>query len=184
MNLVDNFRDYRSKKLEKIAKAVANMGIKANHITTLSLITGILGVYYLFNNYYLFALFALLHLIFDGLDGVIARVTIPTTGGKYFDLISDSVVTFLAIVKTGFYLQDFYAYIAAGLFLLTLTIHLASRMQIPMLFMRTATIIILLIATNSLFPFTKMLLTAGYLVAGGVSLYSLSRPLQWHVNKK
>jgi len=53
MNLVDNFRDYRSKKLEKIAKAVANIGIKANHITTLSLITGILGVYYLFNNYYL-----------------------------------------------------------------------------------------------------------------------------------
>ncbi|MDP3698790.1 MAG: CDP-alcohol phosphatidyltransferase family protein [Nanoarchaeota archaeon] len=181
---VEKFRAYRSQKLEKIAKAIAKTGISANHLTFLSLCSGIAAIYFLFNDYYLFALFALLHLVFDGLDGVVARLTAPTLAGKYFDLISDSLVTFLVLVKVAWLLQDFYAYLAAGVFLFALLLHLRSRLQAPMVFMRTVSVIVLIIATNYLFPFQNPILTAGYLVAGGVSLYSLSRQLQWYMRKR
>ena len=184
MDTINKFRQFRSKKLESIATAIAKIGLTANHLTFLSLCSGIAAIYFLFSNYYLFALLALLHLLFDGLDGVVARLTGPTIAGKYFDLISDSTITFLAILKVGLQLQEFYAYLAAGLFLLALITHLKSKLQAPMLFMRTVSLLFLLIVSYPLFPFTDMFLTVGYLSAGGVSLYSLSRQLQWYVEKK
>ena len=174
MDIVRKFRAYRSKKLEKVAQPLVKAGLAANHLTFLSLLSGITAIYYLFSSYYLFALFALLHLLCDGLDGVVARITKPTLFGKYADLLSDSAVTFLILLKAGFYLQEFYAYLAAGLFLLALVSHITTKLQTPMFFMRTASAIVLLVATNPLFPFTKILLTAGYLTAGGVSLFSLA----------
>ena len=90
------------------------------------------AMYFLFENYYLFAFFAILHLTGDALDGVVARLHKPTRYGKYFDLLSDSIVTFLALIKVGFYVQDFYPFIAAGLFLTALAINLRSGLQAPM----------------------------------------------------
>jgi len=184
MGIVETFRNYRSKKLEKIAKAVAKTGLSADQVTFLSLLTGMTATYFLFNNYYLFTLFALLHLLLDGFDGVLARVTKPTIFGKYFDLLSDSTINVIVLLKVAWHLQDFYAYIAAGLFSLALMIHLLSKLQTSMIFMRTASIIVLIIATNSLFPFQKIILIMGYLVAGGVSLFSLARQLQWYMEKR
>lgn len=183
MDFIEKFRAYRSKNLEKAGKLLVKTGLSANHITILSFLSGLAAVYFLFSNYYLFALFALLHLCFDGIDGVIARLTKATMQGKYADLLSDSAFTFLAVLKTAWHLQEFYAYIAAGLFLLALLIHLRSRLQAPMLFLRTISVIVLLAATHPSFPFTLLALTAGYLAAGGVSLFSLARQLQWHVGK-
>ena len=183
MSIVEHFRAYRSKKLDKIGRMLVNLGINANQITMLSFLSGIAVAYFLFENYYLFVVFALVNLLFDAFDGVIARLTKPTLFGKYFDLISDSAVTFLILLKVGFYLQEFYAYLAAGLFLLALVSHITTKLQTPMFFMRTASAIVLLVATNPLFPFTKILLTAGYLTAGGVSLFSLARQLQWYASK-
>lgn len=180
--MIENFRDYRSKKLNKVAKVLITAGIKANHLTALSLFSGLTATYFLFNHYFLFVLLVLLHLCFDGLDGVVARLTKTTTKGKYFDLLSDSTVTFLAILKVGIYLQDFYAYLAAGLFLVALLIHTLSKFQAPMIFMRTASLIVLIVATHPFFPLQNHLLTLGYLVAGGVSLFSLARQLQWRMN--
>ncbi len=181
MEWIEDFRKYRSKKLEKIAAAAVRIGLKANYVTTLSLLSGIAALYFLFSNYYLFALFIALHLICDGFDGVVARASKATVQGKYFDLLADSSITVLALVKTAWYLQELYAYVAAGLFLLVLVIHLKFRLQTPMIFMRTASVIVLLVAAHPLFPFSKALLTAGYLAAGGTSLYSLARQLQWRM---
>lgn len=184
MNLVEKFRIYRSKKLDKIGQALLKAGIKANHLTLLSLCSGIAAIFFLFDRYYLFVLFALLHFIFDGLDGVVARLTKPTIYGKYFDLISDSAVTFFILLKTSWHLQEFYAYLAAGLFFLSLIIHLSTKLKTPMIFLRTASVIVLVITTFPLFPFTKIFLTAGYLTAGGVSLFSLARQLQWYLGNR
>ncbi|MEK6809160.1 MAG: CDP-alcohol phosphatidyltransferase family protein [Nanoarchaeota archaeon] len=184
MDVVEKFRAYRSKKLEKIGKSLVKIGISANQVTALAFLSGLAAVYFLFSNYYLFIIFALLHLCFDGMDGVIARLTKPTTAGKYFDLLSDSTVTFIAILKVAWLLQEFYVYITAGLFLAALFIHLVSTLRAPMFFLRTPTIIILLIAVNPSFPMTAATLTAGYLAAGGTSLFSLARQLQWYVGKR
>jgi len=184
MDFIEKFRGHRSKKLEKIGTLLVKTGITANHLTALSFLSGLLTIYFLFVEYYLFVLFALLHLLFDAFDGVLARLTKPTTAGKYVDLISDSLVTVLALVKVGWFLQEFYAYIAAGLFLGALAVHLLSKLSAPIFFMRTATLLVLIIATNPAFPFTKILLTVGYLTAGGVSLFSLAKQLQWFTGKK
>lgn len=181
MGTIENFRKYRSQKLEKLVKPLPQAGIAANHLTLLSLASGIAAIYFLFNNYYLFVLFALLHLVCDAFDGVVARLTKPTLAGKYFDLLTDSLVTFLALVKTGWYLQEWPAYVAAGLFVLSLLIHLKSKLQAPMILMRTATLMVLLIATHPSFPYT--VLTPGYLLAGGISVFSLARQLQWYIKK-
>ena len=181
MKTIEKFRAYRSKKLEKVGRVIVKTWLSANHLTLFSLSSGIIAIYFLFSNYYLFATFILLHLIFDSLDGVIARLTKATLLGKYFDLLSDSSITFLALLKVAWYLQDSYAYLAAGLFLVALLLHLVSKLQTTMIFMRTASALVLLIATYPLFPFTTPVLTAGYLVSGGVSLYSLARQLQWRV---
>ena len=183
MEIIQPFRVYRSAKLSRIAKPLVKAGITANQVTALSLISGLLAVYFLFTNYYLLVLFALLHLIFDGFDGVIARLTKTSIDGKYLDLITDNMITLGILIKVAIFLQDLYAYIAAGLFLFALTSHLASKLEAPILFIRTASVIVLIIALNPLFPFTTILLTAGYLAAGGVSLYSLTSQLQWHLNR-
>ena len=182
MDTVQKFRHYRSKKLGFLAQGLIKAGLNANHLTFLSLLSGLAAVYFLFNSYYLFALFVLLHLIFDSLDGVVARATKITYFGKYVDMMADSSVTFLVLLKAAWFLQELYAYLAAGLFLLTLVIHLVSRLQAPMVFIRTVTLAVVLIATHPQFPYQILTLTFEYLAAGGVSLYSLARQLQWRIN--
>ena len=184
MGIVENLRIYRSEKLNGLAKLLVKAGINANHITALSFLAGLVTAYFLFVDYYLFAIFALLHLCLDALDGVVARITKSTLLGKYFDLLSDNTVALLVLVKVGFYLQDHYAYLAAGLFLLALVIHLVSKLQSPITFIRTASVIVLVVATHPWFSFSTMLLTAGYLTAGGISVFSLARQLQWYVERK
>lgn len=184
MQTVEKFRHYRSKKLGFLAQGLIKTGLTANHLTFLSLLSGLAAVYFLFDNYYLFALFALLHLVFDSLDGVVARATQITYFGKYVDMMADSTVTFLVLLKAAWFLRELYAYLAAGLFLLALIIHLVSRLQAPMIFMRTVTLAVILIATHPQFPYQILTLTLGYLSAGGVSLYSLARQLQWRMEIK
>ncbi|HIH11436.1 TPA: CDP-alcohol phosphatidyltransferase family protein [Candidatus Woesearchaeota archaeon] len=181
--IVDWFRDYRTKKLKPIAKVCLRCGITANIMTFCSLLTGAGAVFFLFNNYSLFLLFALLHLLFDALDGVIARSSKPTTNGKYFDLITDSFISVLFLIKTGWYLQDYFAYLVAGLFTIGIIIHLLTQCQAPMIFIRTVSIIILAIASIPNLSFTNTFLILGYLIAGATSLYSLALQLQWIVTK-
>jgi len=108
--IVNNIQEWRSRKLEKSAHFLPNIGISANVLTFFALLCGLLAVYFLFNNTFLFLLFALLHLLADAFDGVIARLTTTTSLGKFFDhILSDGLVTILPIIKMGFFLNDLYA---------------------------------------------------------------------------
>src|SRR3989344_6707027 len=72
---IANFQQYRSKHFDPLARSLRRAGISANMLTLCSLITGALAVSWLFLNHGLFVLFAVLHLLFDGLDGVVARIS-------------------------------------------------------------------------------------------------------------
>lgn len=187
-NCLEKFREYRTKKFSKVGQALYSLGISANIMTFLSLILGLTAVYFLFSNYYLFAAFAILHLLADGIDGVIARVSRAdykySLRGKYFDSSADSLVTLLLLIKIGWHLQDYYAYIVAGLFLITVMIHYLSKFAAPVLFIRTVSLISLAIFTFPLIPYQKIPLTIIYLTAGTVSAYSLARQLQWFLKRK
>lgn len=182
MGLIENSREYRSRKLAGIGKLLVRLGVSANLLTFLSFLSGLLAIYFLFNNYLFFVIFAFLHLSFDAIDGVVARLSKTSVFGEYFDWISDQLVTFLALVKTGWFLSDVYAYLVAGLFALAFIIFLLSKQKAPMYFIRIASLVVLIIVTFPLFPHTKIFLIAGYLTAGIVSGYSLARQLQWYSN--
>src|SRR3989338_3460104 len=92
---IANFQQYRSKHLDSLARTLLRAGISANMLTLCSLTAGVLAVYWLFLNHWLFVLLALLHLLFDGFDGIVARISGASHFGKYFDQGSDSLVTIL-----------------------------------------------------------------------------------------
>lgn len=172
-------RDYRSKKLEGISRFLLKLKLTPNILTTLSLLSGLLAVYFLFSHYIYFAVLAVLHLIFDGLDGVAARHSQPTMFGKYFDHGSDNLIAFLLLLRVGQYLDDIYPYLIAGLYALAIIIHFASGMKAPIIFIRTTAVIVLIIAAFPDFLYPRLLITIGYLAAGGTTVYSLARQLQW-----
>jgi len=150
-------------------------------LTTLSLISGLLCVYYLFTNYTFFIIFGISHLILDGLDGVLARKTKETIQGKYFDLITDNFIAVLLLIKSGFYLNDFYPYIIAVLYAIAIFFHVTR--DYPTWHLRTSSLAVLAVATFPGFPYETMLLTIGYLTAGVVAVYSLARQLQFVLKK-
>lgn len=177
-------RDFRSRNLDGLGRFHVKIGINANIITFFSLISGVAAAYFLFDNYWLFLLLAVLHLFFDSMDGVVARLSKTTKFGKYFDLCSDSFVTILVLIKLGWFLNDYYVYYITGLFTIALIVHLGSRLKAPIYFMRTVSLIVLAIFSFPTMPFMNVFLTIGYLVAGVFTVFSLAKQLQWVVNRR
>ena len=173
-------RKVRSKYLEPIGKFLLEHKLTANHFTGLSLILGLLGAYFLFQNNWLFATFISLHLAADGLDGVMARLSNPTLFGDYFDKITDQLISFLLLLKIYFYLNDYYVIIMLFMFVLTYIIYFGSKMTYPCIFVRTGVVITMLF-----FPLWPNFTTIGtYLVIGGFMIYSLILQLRYFLEKK
>jgi phosphatidylglycerophosphate synthase len=177
--VIARFQQFRSQKLAQVGKGLLSVGINANILTVLSIISGGAAAYFLFDKYWLFVLLAFLHLLFDALDGVVARQSPENSYGRYLDLGTDSFVTILLLVKVGFFLGDYYIFLITGLFALEVLFHFASRLQAPVIFMRSASVGVAVVASFPSFPWTEGLLTLGFLVAGVCTLYSLARQLQW-----
>ena len=179
--LIQRFRTYKSKRFDPLANLLLKIGLTANIMTFLSFLSGLAAVYFVFSDYWLFLIFAILHLFFDAFDGVLARKTKETKFGKNFDLVTDNLVAVLLFVKLGWYLQDFYPYIIAGLYGVAMLFHIVK--DYPSLYLRTSSLIVLFVATFPGFPVETGLLTLGYLVGGGVAVYSLALQLQYFVKK-
>ncbi|MBI4983203.1 CDP-alcohol phosphatidyltransferase family protein [Candidatus Woesearchaeota archaeon] len=173
-------QEYRTRKFSRVGKFFLKIGISANLMTTISLVFGLLAVYFLFSNHFLFALFVLLHLIADALDGVIARVSIPSKFGEYYDHIGDGLITLLALIKIGWFTQEYFVYIISGLFSLAQGIYFLSKCKAPVLFTRTITLLLLVLYLPAVIPLTSSLISITYLANGVVAVYSLARQLQYY----
>ena len=181
---IERFRDYRSTHFSFLGTFFLRRGLSANRMTFLGSLFGIGAVYFLFQNYFLFLLFALFHLLADGLDGIIARVSKPTRFGLYFDYLSDGLIAVLILIKIGWFISDYYAYIVAALAVLAQVIHVQSKMKAPVLFTRTLTLVLVALYLPALIPITTYILPLTYLTTGVASLYSLARQLQWYISKR
>ena len=111
MKLVERSREVRDRLFNPLARKLVKIKVTANILTTLAFICGLSAAYFLFADYRLFVLFIILHLFLDGLDGVVARITKPTTFGDYFDHITDQIVGLLLLGKIYLYLQDYFVLI-------------------------------------------------------------------------
>lgn len=181
---VAKFQIYRSKKLGKLAQFLVNLKIKAGYLTLLSFLSALLAVYFLFNNWYLLVLFTILHLLFDGIDGVVARIEGETFTGKLMDTIADNLPIFLMVIKLGWSIKDVYAYVIAGIYLLVVVIHLLSKLRAPFIPFRTASFLVMIIITLPLFNYTKpSWIMLSYLAAGVISSYTLAQQLQYFIVK-
>ena len=177
--IVEKVRDYKGNKFTRIGKFFLKLGISANMMTVFSLLIGLTSVYFLFSNHLLFIVLAILHIIADGLDGLIAKASQATTFGKYFDLFTDRVITFSILFKVALYLNDYYFFIILGIFILTQAIYFFSKLESPIIFIRTGTII-----GAAVYVLYEPLLAIGYIIAGIFLAYSLSLQLQWFIKKK
>lgn len=177
--MVDKVRDFRSQKFTPLGQFLLNHHINANVMTSLSLVFGILAVYFLFDRYWLFLLFGLLHLLADGFDGVIARISGPTLWGKYFDYFVDRMIELLLLVRIWWWLEDYYVLIVIALFLVAQSIHLISKFRLPVLFTRSFLLLFAALSPLSLTIFP----TLGYLTTGIAAMYSLSLQLKTYLQE-
>ena len=83
---------FTQKPLVLIAKIIVKL-IKPNHMTILGFILGLLMCVLVFFQFYLTALILLvLNRLCDGLDGTMARLTIPSPLGGYLDIVFDFTI--------------------------------------------------------------------------------------------
>ena len=91
--------------LKRIAETLSSVGIKANHITLVGFVLGMLSVPALSQEYYgLAVVFIILNRLMDGLDGAVARIQGPTDLGGYLDITLDFI--FYSAVIFGFALAN------------------------------------------------------------------------------
>lgn len=181
---ITRFQDFKSKRFAGIGKFFLKIHISADIMTAISFLLGLGAVYFLFKNHFVYIILAILYLLADGIDGIIARQTKPTAYGKYLDaIIVDGTITVLILAKIDWFLNDYYGYIIAGMYLLSLCIFGISQLKAPMLFTRTITIIGAMLYFSSV-PATAYLLVLNYLTSGVAAAWSLALQLQWFMSKE
>jgi phosphatidylglycerophosphate synthase len=180
-DIVLKFQSFKDRNLSKIGKGLLRLGISANLMTGVSLILGCLSIYFLFVDYWTFFILAILHLLADGLDGVIARVSKTTVFGDYFDYFSDRLVVVLIYISLYGILRDYFVLIVLFLYLLNQIIYVISKKTYPIIFYRSVGL--LLMALYPLFPLTQYL-TFCYLFGGSFTMFSLALQLKYYVENK
>ena len=176
--VIADFREYKSVKFSWLGRGFLKIGVSANVMTFFSLLLGLGAVYYLFFNYWLFVLLAVLHLCADAMDGVIARVAGATLFGKKFDFAVDQLIVILVMVKLGWFLQDYYAYVAAGLYFVANLVYYIADFKLPILFTRTVTLVLMGVWFLPIKIIIFTIPEATYITTGVASVYSLARQLQ------
>ena len=177
---VTKFQNFKDRNLSKIGKGLLRLGISANAMTGISLIFGVLSIYFLFVDYWTFFVFAILHLLADGLDGVIARVSNTSEFGDYFDYFSDRLVVVLIYISLYLILKDYIILIVLALYFLTQIVYLISKKTYPVIFYRSVGL--LLMALYPLFPLTQYL-TFCYLLGGAFTVFSLALQLKQYITE-
>ena len=88
------------KFVEPIIKIIAKTGISPAIVTLFSFLCGISSVYFLFKNQTLFIVFALLAILFDIIDGHLARYLHKESKiGYWLDQGNDRFINFLMLLK-------------------------------------------------------------------------------------
>ncbi|MEP3226151.1 MAG: CDP-alcohol phosphatidyltransferase family protein [Parasphingorhabdus sp.] len=78
--------------LNAVGRGLARVGLSANAVTILGLLTGLIAAYLITLNQFGWALlFIALSRILDGLDGAVARATQKTAFGGYLDIVCDFI---------------------------------------------------------------------------------------------
>ena len=106
------FRDKLRKPLEKIGLLLAKTGINPNVFSSFALLWAVIAAYYIANkNITMGLVFAILAVIWDALDGSLARAEKKVTKfGNYLDAMIDrgvEIIIYLGFALAGFQIEAF-----------------------------------------------------------------------------
>ena len=183
LSMIHKNRTLRTKKFEPFAKFLLSKGITANKVTFIAFLSSIAAIYFLMQNYWLFALFAILQMLLDGLDGVLARTGKPTKEGPYYDVISDNFLVVGIILKTALHFSVLIGIIAATLFAISILIHLFSKLKSPVFFVRVTVTVGAIVILFPTMIYTLLLLQISYIILFLIGLYILGEQLRWKIKK-
>jgi len=98
----------REKTLLPLVKFLTHLGLKADYITLIGFLLLVGLMIYAISNPQLAAVFLLLHVLLDGLDGVMARHQgTAGTAGEFVDTVADySGMAVIMIILSGYHLLD------------------------------------------------------------------------------
>lgn len=99
--------DYGRSPARFIAKSFQNTAVTPIHITLVFVVSGLIGIWCIHQEYYWYAgFFLILKSILDAADGELARLKeTPSYTGRYLDSVSDIILNFL-ILLTVYYVTD------------------------------------------------------------------------------
>ena len=183
-DIVLKFQSFKDRNLSKIGKAFLCLGISANTMTSISLILGCLSVYFLFVDYWTFFILAILHLLADGLDGVIARVSKITVFGDYFDYASDRLVVILVYISLYGIIKDYLILVILFFYLLNQAIYVASNKTYPIIYYRSIGLLLMAFYPLIHLTYLTQYLTFCYLLGGAVTMFSLALQLKYYVENR
>ncbi|VVB53668.1 Bifunctional IPC transferase and DIPP synthase [uncultured archaeon] len=99
MGFLAKTKAYADKRLHKPLLFLSRIGLRPHHFTILALICGVASAYFLFDNP-LSAALLVLFLVFDGLDGALARASSrESERGTRLDFFVDRLVATLLLLK-------------------------------------------------------------------------------------
>ena len=183
-DIVLKFQSFKDRNLSKIGKAFLCLGISANTMTSISLILGCLSVYFLFVDYWTFFILAILHLLADGIDGIIARVSKITVFGDYFDYASDRLVVILVYISLYGIIKDYLILVILFFYLLNQAIYVASNKTYPIIYYRSIGLLLMAFYPLIHLTYLTQYLTFCYLLGGAVTMFSLALQLKYYVENR
>lgn len=118
---------YKNRKLNSIVKFLKEKNnLSSNIISLFGLICGLLAAYFIFSRHSFFVVFLLLAILFDILDGAMARIekNKDRLTGWIIDSVKDRIVTTAILAQIAIYGNFQYIYTIIGIFLLvSLLVH-------------------------------------------------------------
>jgi phosphatidylglycerophosphate synthase len=108
--LTDELRKLTSGTTTSVGKSLGSMGVSANLITFLVLVTGFLAAYYIYLGLFNLAfVFVLISGILDGLDGAVAKANKKETKfGALFDSVTDKITEISWYLALGLFNPEFW----------------------------------------------------------------------------
>ncbi len=101
---IENFKNGRTKWLNPLARFIASMGITANMVSITGFFMIFVFVYFIKRNPIAAIVFLLLHVLTDGIDGPVARVTKKAGNkGAFLDILCDHTGIFVATAGLVYY---------------------------------------------------------------------------------
>lgn len=128
----DSLKEKKDRVVLPITGFLNKIGVKPLHLTSIGVVFGLLGVYFLFRNNTLFITFSILWMVSDVLDGALARHANKISWWQ--DYLTDRIVFVLLLSKSILFLETRMVEIALAGYIIVHLANFAKRQKYVLLY--------------------------------------------------